>query len=341
MELGFGLDYGELVLLDASNEEIRKALDSGESLSLKGHSEDDAVLCTRTQTFQLFAKETSNELLLVEGQQVQGVAHQVLEPVPIPPRLDQLKRVLEDNAKRLLEEEGEDTHKRQKPSRLTFEKLAGESGIQASEAEILAALAELFAYEDTAVGWVCPDRQSMEHVTTQFLLCLVAHQAEEEAALVGLEEDAVCDWLSEFPPQLVRAVLFTGGRVQADRIRRFKAEGLLAQHQVLALDEFAQLWRDSVAPLQLAGSSDAEAVTALCKEFALMLGEQVRYFPRASLPRNAKSRLQRLFDLQPFWGEADLDFYLQGVEGGSSSAIARFCRMAKQGDCRGYVKKMV
>ncbi|KAH9259566.1 hypothetical protein BASA81_001987 [Batrachochytrium salamandrivorans] len=338
MELGFGLEYAELVLLDASNEEIRKALDSGDLLSLKGQSEDDAVLCTRTQTFQLFAKETSNELLLVEGQQIQGAAHQVLEPVLIPPRLDQLKHMLEDNAK-LLQEEG--THKRQKINRLTFDKLSRESGVQASEAEIQAGLIESFAYEDDAVGWVCPDRQSMEQVTTQFLLCLVAHQVEEETTLLTLQEDAVCDWLSEFPPQLVRAVLFTGGQVQVDRIKRFKAECLLAQSQVLALNEFVQLWRDGVAPLQLAGSNDAEAVTTLCREFALMLGEQVRYFPRTMLPRNAKSRLQRLFDLQPFWGEADLDFYLQGVEGGASGAIARFCRMSKQGDCRGYIKKMV
>lgn len=345
-QLGFAEEYGEVMVLDATNEDIRKALESGEELVVKGDSEQDAILCTATQTFQLFSKETSNELLFVRNKnEIDGCAHQHLEPVRIPPRLDQLKSLLEQNTRLFNndtdiaadKEEEDDSNKRVRRERLTLDKLV--SSVQASKAEILAGMKDLFAYEDSEAGWVTPNRDLMGNVIQQFLLCLVANSLENKDDIARLQPNEVCGWLSEFPAQLITAILFVDTVLNIECILQFKAETLLLQQHPngMSVDLFMTQWHESIDPLTL---DDGDS-KSLLREFSLISNNQIRHFSRNTLPRNAKQRLQLLFDVMPFWIDTELDFYLMGVEGGAASAIARFCRMSKQGEQRGYIKRML
>jgi hypothetical protein len=99
VQINFSPDYSDLLLIDVSDEEIRKCFENEEKLEIKGINKfTEACLCTKASTFSLFSKETSNELLLLNGNEIEGCgAHRILEPVKVRPRLDQLKFILEQN----------------------------------------------------------------------------------------------------------------------------------------------------------------------------------------------------------------------------------------------------
>jgi hypothetical protein len=83
------------------------------SLTIKGKPTDDAVICTPTSTFQLRTISLSNSLLVLEKPPVQPVAsssstapelhlqdtiHEILELIPIVPRLNRIEKILKEGA---------------------------------------------------------------------------------------------------------------------------------------------------------------------------------------------------------------------------------------------------
>jgi sister chromatid cohesion protein DCC1 len=94
---------------------IQKAI--GSSLTIKGKPTDDAVICTPTSTFQLRTISLSNSLLVLEQPETQPIAasssaasstnaelhlkdtiHEILELIPIVPRLNRIEKILKEGA---------------------------------------------------------------------------------------------------------------------------------------------------------------------------------------------------------------------------------------------------
>lgn len=95
-------------LLELTDPNLLAAIEAGKDLWIRGKIEDDAVLCTETQTFRLRELVTSNMFLVVERPEngsnessnglVVGRPQATLEATPMtrPPGIDQLLKALND-----------------------------------------------------------------------------------------------------------------------------------------------------------------------------------------------------------------------------------------------------
>lgn len=90
-------------LLELSDPSLLSAIESGKELWIRGKVEDDAVLCTETQTFRLRELVTSNMFLVVEKDSnmnglVVGRPQATLEATPMtrPPGIEQLLKALNE-----------------------------------------------------------------------------------------------------------------------------------------------------------------------------------------------------------------------------------------------------
>lgn len=95
-------------LLELTDPNLLAAIEAGKDLWIRGKVEDDAVLCTDTQTFRLRELVTSNMFLVVEKPDtgtnessnglVVGRPQATLEATPMarPPGIDQLLRALNE-----------------------------------------------------------------------------------------------------------------------------------------------------------------------------------------------------------------------------------------------------
>jgi len=358
--LTFAEDYSDVILLDASDEEVKAALTNTDGVQLFFKGQADAVLCTKKSTFALFSRETSNELLLVTGDKIRACgAHRVIEPCRVLPRLDQLRSILASNAVTDLDEaqstatsqderESDDEtgrdlttetqRKRSRRSRaIKIEELL--ERVQASEEEVRKGLRQLGAVEIApGMGWRVLSRSVEEKLISQFVLEL---KAQEFDVVNGeLKEADMIQWLSEFPSFAVRSIyqkFVDNDRLNIAAFLEYQAESLLLRHRNVTLSNFSRLLKESV-PDSLVVSDPMEPL----KRIGLISEDKlsISYFPADALPKDPRKRCEALFGVRPFWSPKDLEAFLDGVDGGVADAVQKYARSSTNaaGE-RGYVKR--
>ncbi|KAI9259481.1 sister chromatid cohesion protein Dcc1, partial [Phascolomyces articulosus] len=149
-ELIYSNDFhkGTYSLIELSNDKVLEAIESSGELVIKGLPEDEAVLCTHDQTFNLRQVNTSNSLLLARNGSVHDPNIHVLddlsytiEVIPCLARLTRIDELLQSTQYAGESAEQKNVNKEQ----YTYQELL--SIVQASEAELQKGLAERNAFE--------------------------------------------------------------------------------------------------------------------------------------------------------------------------------------------------
>jgi hypothetical protein len=267
--------------------------------------------------------------------------HRFLEPTRIKPRLGQLKTLLYEAAvtsDELTDIESATGEKRQKRSEgFTLDELIGE--VQASEAEIKQGLEQLGAFCTPSGGYRVLSRELEERVITQLSLEMNAQDVDDPNTH---PLNQLIDSLSEFPLFVTEAICnkyrSAEGGLDVLKFVRFMAESLLVKNLEIAFNGFESALRDSV-PVSCVGKYDIDLAV---KDLAIKdedKGVWV-FLPFDSLPRDAKKRCEILFDRRYCWQHAELEAYLDGVDGGINEAIQKYARMATDAKGRkGFIRR--
>lgn len=347
IELRFSKDFSDVLLVDISDPEIKAALqDEGTQLWFKGHS--DVVLCSKTSTFAVFSRETSNDLFLFDGETIKGYgAHRFVELSRVRPRLERLRELLQETAlsqaeldettqpTEYVDEDG--NQKQQKLSTYSFADLVKE--VQASEDEIHKALQNLGAFQE-ANSWRILSKDLEEKLVVQLVLEINSKFGLGEQVKMTMHD--VIDGLSEFPSKITAALFkrfFTDdGTLKEDKLASYFAESLLKKNLVMRLKDFKESFVDSL-PLSISTLVEGEKVI---ERLALVDIESntVIYLPLDQLPHESKKRVELLFGKKRFWTPQQIEFWMGGIDGSLTEALQKFCRVTvdEKGQ-RGYVKR--
>lgn len=146
------------------------------SLTIKGRPADDSVLCTSDKTYTLRSVTISNSLVVLRAPEprtlaIRDICHEVLECVPAAGRVERVGVVLRESAWRGLgSDEPNGGRKRKRDAGKRYTRAQLESIVQASDAELAAALRE----------------QNVVEVDGHMLLLPPAHLAPLLSILLGI-----------------------------------------------------------------------------------------------------------------------------------------------------------
>ncbi|KAL1413152.1 Ctf8p and Ctf18p associating protein [Vanrija albida] len=329
-------------------------------LTIKGRPADDSVLCTADKTYTLRSVTISNSLVVLRSAAadrtlaIRDICHEVLECVPSAGRVERLGTVLRASAWGGLGSEAGDggagrKRKRDEAKRYTRAQL--ESIVQASDAELAAALKEANVVEVDGHMLLLPPAHLAPLLTA--LLAIVGAYGTVSGDAASMRADEAVQQLGEHDvaPGLARAVLGLFGAVEGGEWAvdvgaavRELGRGLLVGlgDTKRAEDEFLAEWRAA------AGESfeSAVALPLLAGDYLLSdappsafaaPGKLVSYFPRAALPPDAATRFADLFLTRQAWRPDEMTPFLRGLfPAGDTKArdkiVAKFVRAVKGRD---------
>ena len=292
---------------------LAEALETGNTLILRGEAEDGVVLCSADKTYDVKEAETSNSLLLLDGvtwpqeastggggdnptrlerRSIQGVYHTYLEVKEMRPRLRRLFHLMSETEGKYPGGTG-----------YRFEDLC--SRIQCSEAELKSGLAEAGAMEMDGKWYTLEADDKMK------VLSLITNFIEENSwPLDGVVKEETLRELAEIENRDVVESVFDafldptetdgggGGKysLNAPAVSRFYGEYLLqTTGNAFNLAEFSVMWQQAVP----------EGVRTDMQEhlrgIALVDKKVVKYFPEWKLTENVQERLASLFAIKEKW----------------------------------------
>jgi len=315
---------GDLKLLELPPD-LANSLSKGEILTLRGSSDDGAVLCTQNATFSVKEAETSNSLLLVPSlalpttlektgkrslvtNTVEGVFYKYMEVLPAQPTTKRLHSVLREKSYK-------GGNSDQEHGWSLSELL---DTVQASEEEILEGLkscqavrvdGEWFSLDPTyhmkVVGFIFRffDESSWS------LDCV--RRKETIDALKELVNTEVCKQIFNMycPP-------IEGGEpgefaVDREQVSRFYGSYLLTSTKTstaFSLPEFSSMWAKAV-PEGI--STCLSHLSGLCLVDDTKEPPVIKHFPEAALPENVQERLSVLFAARERWTLEDISPYIK------------------------------
>ncbi|KAK7490469.1 hypothetical protein BaRGS_00018255 [Batillaria attramentaria] len=314
------------------NGEVMTALKTGDRVVLRGNKDDMAVLCTETQTFDLKGAELSNSMLLLQhldcGQdlpetgpqeiqyrEVVSVLHDYFELRPVKPRLRTLRHLLEENLYSGHECEEDEQHQGKKYTMTEFLNV-----VQASEKEIVAGLKNLRALELQGY-WRMLDFDYLSTVMSH-----IVQLAEEGDWLQTGVPLADCLAVLEelFPREVIKHVVECYSRPQPadsseeagiyrldeDQVCQFYAEVCLRNAGKFNLNEFLQVWEQSVPPGMKTSLSQIQGIALVDRDSK---PETISFFPVEDLPEDVSERFDYLFDARKKWTLAEITPYISGL----------------------------
>lgn len=320
---------GEYRLLELPKD-LHEVIQMGDRVSIRGDSDDDAVLCTKTTTYSLKASDTSNALLLLPdistsksgdfGSETRLTEREVVacfdsyfELKVIRPKLERLKSVLDATAFNNRDSEDE------MPSTTTSDLL---DIIQASEEELHLSLQDLGALQ-IAGNWRILELGYQEKCFAQ-ILALVEEQCWS-CDEVPLTE--CCDVLAELYPRFALehclrvygeevldavgvAVTPTRFRLPEENVCRFYAQYILRPAGKFNYHEFMEAWSQSVPEGMTCRPEHLKGV-ALSDENSHP--PVIWHFTDRDLPEDLAERFNILFKERAKWKASEIEPYLSGV----------------------------
>eukprot|EP00118_Oscarella_pearsei_P017614 m.175917 g.175917 ORF g.175917 m.175917 type:complete len:363 (+) comp39135_c0_seq7:168-1256(+) len=287
---------------------LLESLQEGERLTIRGSENEDAVLCTRSSSYEI--------------KMILAAVKSYYELRPCLPRLEKLAKMLmasayagpdSDRGKGYLEED-----------------LLRE--VQASEDELREGLYKLNAFYREA-RWRILDGSYEEKVMTSILGLL----DEKNWSYMSVPADGVYAELEEGYPQFVlEHCLNCYGRQKENdsnlycfdevKVCQFFGEYLLKVAGKFSYEDFTSSWQQSV-PRGM--TTHIEQLRGLAMWELAAQPPVIWYFPARNLPRNAAERFAELFKARPKWTLADIEPYISDLAMGSQSINALLLKYAR------------
>ncbi|XP_040586500.1 sister chromatid cohesion protein DCC1 isoform X1 [Mesocricetus auratus] len=350
-----GAAAGDFCLLELEPA-LCQQLEAGHSFVIRGDKDEQAVLCSQDKTYDLKIADTSNMLLVIPGcktaeqlkregtqgnivhTEIFGFSNNYWELRRCRPKLKKLKKLLMENTY-----EGPDSHKEEDPSRskYTTEDLLDQ--IQASEEEIMAQLQVLNACEIGGYWRILEfdyEIQLLNHVTQ--LVDSESWSFSKVPLNVCLQELGPLQ-----PEEMIEHCLKCYGKkyveedevyfeLDADKICRVTAEMLLQNAVKFNLDEFQEVWQQSV-PEGMTTCLDQLKGLALVDRNSRP--EIIFLLKVDDLPEGTQERFNSLFSLREKWTEEDIAPYIRDLCGEKQSIgvlLTKFCRSSVQNGVKVY-----
>ncbi|KAL5973308.1 hypothetical protein ACLOJK_029958 [Asimina triloba] len=308
--------HNDLLLLEVDSALLPQFLHN--HITIRGHPDDDAVLCTASSTFALKSVSNSNTLFLIPpastpnasaSASVLKIAPGNLELMHIAPKLDKLRSLLADNPYRPDSEAAVDQ------ARLySWADLA--SRIQASDEELKSGLRAISAVEIEGY-WRTVDEELMGEV-----LAMLLHESVlNDWSLKALEGDGVAAALEAdgFPRAVVIHCLEmlgsseSGGGVWSLDERRVCSHFArrVLQRGKMKMESFMEEWGRSI-PAGMRASLEMLEGEVLVDRIGME--SWVRKFSVSDLPSSPAERFAALFRERQKWEWKDLEPYIRDLK---------------------------
>ncbi|XP_065646559.1 sister chromatid cohesion protein DCC1 isoform X3 [Hydra vulgaris] len=315
-------------LIELSNELI-KELKEGDNLVIRGDVEDECVICTRNQTFELRAAETTNSLLVLPrlitpkskdfSKELPLVETPVLscfnsyyEVRPTRPKLQRLRKYLTVNA--YSGYRGDD-----KKEKFTTEDLL--DTIQCSEAELTQGLIACQALQVDGY-WRTLEINYQEKAFSQ-ILALVE---EKGWSWKEIPTEETCEILKELYPSfvLLHCFMVYGSEIKngfcflsEDKVCRYYVEYILRSAPgKFNYNEFLSAWSQSVPDGMNVKSDHLLGIALTDLKYQPPL---VWHFPEHNLPDDPAQRFNFLFKTREKWTYKEIEPYLKNIVGSNEN----------------------
>ena len=330
---------GNYKLLELSDETLRRAVNEGGALCIKGGHDDEAVLCTDDATFRIRAVHTSNLHMLLREDTIEAMTTNTLEASRMPPALERLHEWLAECPYEGPDNDGEEG----RLERLHCERLFRE--IQASDVEIQRALTECGASRLNGHYRVIG-----AEYTQRFFRCLwsVLVLNDWRADGMPIPRAELMEQLTqddEFPAAVAEKLLeiysISGDgvevvRLDGPKICRFFGGVILKRRGSMPLSKLMQEWAQLTGDFQPHPSMLIG--TALMTPVPGSDDFEVDYFPHQRLPIDPLARFTRLFEERSRWRLLELEAYVEGsarAAGVSTmNLIVKYGRISGEGEGR-------
>lgn len=308
---------------------LLQSLKEGETLYIKGNDEENAVLCTKTKTYDLLETETSNSLLLAKNLKFQNdlkdisqrniskvkisnVFHNYLEVTPSKPHLKKLGELL----KKTVYKGPENEYEISTEDLLTYDQLLNE--IQTSEEELKLALNALNTITINSKIRILDFEYHFRVLS--YMLKLID---ENSWQLDEVDYEETMNALTEIIPSNILNNMFdlyteeskiTDGlqlyRYNEEKVCKFFAQVLLYSAGKFNLKEFLQAWKESV-PEGMVASEDMLYGIAIIDRTSIP--NVIWAFREENLPEDINERFQILFGTKNKWTVNEIAPYIQYV----------------------------
>ena len=329
---------------------VLDSFQNGESIVIRGELQDEAVLCTEKETFDLKLADTSNTLLLtpntllpktpefecserIRENEICGCISVYYELRHRQPKLQKLRKLLEETAYK-----GKGFEKKMKDSfvRFTLEDL--QENVQASENELKEGLKKLQALEIDGY-WRILETEYAEKVVVAILNLLDGNSWSYDR--VPIKE--TCDLLEELEPRFVIAHCLqcygevvsmemeqdseeTYYKLSEAKICTFYAEFLLRPAGRFNYHEFMEAWRQSVPEGMHVDETHLQGIALSDMTTSPPV---IWHFPKENLPSDTAMRFNKLFKTRAKWTLEDIEPFLADLESPGQSLKALLLKYAR------------
>ncbi|KAG1802728.1 sister chromatid cohesion protein Dcc1 [Suillus plorans] len=301
---------------------IESASEKTASLFIKGHPTEDAVLCTLQKTYAVRSVVLSNSVLVVTPSRsdpdgtvhIRDQLHEILELVPVVPKLHKLSILLRD-----MEYDEGDEDKQATMPKYSYEQARSE--IQASEAEFVLGLKERrILVLEGQLRPIAPAHLStiLELLLNYLISMSLSHQAAPIEELVSVLADE-----HEIPRVVSKQVMSWFGDVKeglwkmdVDAVIRELGVGIFRHHRhnPISENEFLKKWKnvvgdtfESSVKLSLLSGDYLRNLSSIGEEASLT------YFPSSALPVDPAARFVELFLTRQRWKHEEIEHFLLDI----------------------------
>ncbi|KAG1829115.1 sister chromatid cohesion protein Dcc1 [Suillus variegatus] len=295
---------------------IESASEKTASLFIKGHPTEDAVLCTLEKTYAVRSVVLSNTVLVVTPSRsdpdgtvhIRDQLHEILELVPVVPKLHKLSILLRD-----MEYDEGDEDKQATMPKYSYE--------QAPNAEFARGLKErrILVLEGQLRPIAPAHLSTILELLLNYLISLsLSHQAAPIEELVSVLADE-----HEIPRAVSKQVMSWFGDVKEglwkmdiDAVIRELGVGILRHHRhsPISENEFVKKWKnvvgdtfESSVKLSLLSGDYLRNLSSIGEEATLT------YFPSSALPVDPAARFVELFLTRQRWKHEEIQHFLLDI----------------------------
>ncbi|XP_065843264.1 sister chromatid cohesion protein DCC1-like isoform X5 [Oscarella lobularis] len=315
-------------------ENLIESLRDGEHFAIRGDPSEDAVLCTRSQSYEIKVVDVSNTMLLApslgsEGDvakgEIPGVANCYYELKRCQPRLEKLDRILKDCAYKGPDEEKASTNKGYLVEELLRE-------VQASEDEVELGLRQRNAF-CVNLRWRVLDDGYEERVVMAILGLIDDKQWSYAHLRVS---EVYAELAGDYPPFVLKHCLDCYGFQKNEdpdfyslnelKVCQFYGEYLLKAAGKFSYEDFMNSWQQSV-PSGM--TTDISQLKGLALWDLDAQPPVIWHYAARDLPRNATQRFATLFKTKPKWRLEDLEPYISDLASDKQSMNALLLKYAR------------
>lgn len=314
-------------------EAVLTALRAHQEVLIKGRSEEDAILCTESDSYLIRSHETSNSLLVLEDSSVCKLAHEVFITEKIVPPVNQLRSLLS---------QAPFTWAEVSPSPLyTLADL--QRLVQASRHEINRELTAMHAFEWKGCWRVMEDQERIE--TIKYVL---HYMMKQHLGTAHLSE--VLQQMKDLASAPLQACLASAGLIAEDiwtpdpiKLYRMCATDLFLSKSSYLEEEFRAAFAnlsDMLIPARLVRTDIP--LNSILSGIAIRKTDKGRpiykYFPAEALVKDFAGRMEQLFAVKEKWSQEELRPYVADV-GELQQLLLKFTRRLVEDGVPYYTKK--